>query len=47
MNARHSFRRFASLAFVMALFALSASSALAQPSDPCACEPEFIIVIGG
>ena len=44
MNARHAFRRFAALAFVMALFALTATSTFAYPIDPGA---EFIIIVGG
>jgi hypothetical protein len=45
MNARHTVRRFAALAFVMALFALSASSTFAQSCDTF--DPEYIIIVGG
>ena len=46
MNTRHSARRFASLsfAFVIALFALTATSSFAQSADPGA---EYIIIVGG
>lgn len=47
MTARRAFRRFAPLAFVMALFALSASSTFAYPGDPSDSDPTGIIVIGG
>ena len=45
MKSRHSARRFASLAFafVIALFALTATSSFAQSVDPGA---EFIIIVG-
>jgi hypothetical protein len=49
MNARHAFRRFAPLAFVLALFALSASSTFANTVNLGDVSPdaEFIIIVGG
>jgi hypothetical protein len=44
MNTRLAFRRFASFAFVIAMFALTANSTFAQVVDPGA---EFIIIVGG
>jgi hypothetical protein len=46
MTVRRAFRRFAPIAFVIALFALSASSTFADFGDPPP-NPEGIIVIGG
>jgi hypothetical protein len=40
MNVRLAFRRYASFAFAIALFALTASSSFAQG-------PRFIIIVGG
>jgi hypothetical protein len=47
MNTRHAFRRFAALAFAMALFALTASSSFAFPLDPSDQDPQAIIIVGG
>jgi hypothetical protein len=46
MIIRRAFRRFAPVALVIALFALSASSTFADAGDP-PVNPEGIIVIGG
>jgi hypothetical protein len=47
MNIRHAFRRFASLVFVVAMLAATASAALANPGDPCGIDCEAIIIVGG
>jgi hypothetical protein len=47
MNARDAFRQIARVALVIALFALSATSTLAESDDPYAPPPADIIVIGG
>ena len=51
MNTRHAFRRLTAFVFVIALFAVSATSAFASPSnlgDPIfADDPTFIIIVGG
>jgi hypothetical protein len=49
MNTRHALRRFASFAFVLALFAVSASSTFASAVNLGDISPdaEFIIIVGG
>jgi hypothetical protein len=47
MNARHTFRQIARFAFVIALFALSASPSFAGSEDQAPIGEVVIIVIGG
>jgi hypothetical protein len=46
MNIHPAFRRFASIAFVIALFALTANSTFAYSLDP-SDEAAPIIIVGG